>query len=318
MPRTTVTGAYDGGTYGALERVAEHVGAARGRAAAVLLAHRGAAGGAARRGARAADRVPGQRPAGGDAGRRGARLPATAGRWRRGGPRSSPTTTTAGARRPISRRRGSRWRRWSTRGRTWRCRRGRGAASPAATVVDTRGRRGLRAVRACGTAGSVERIAADCLAVAGGWNPTLHLTCHLGARPVWDEAIAAFVPAAGAVPGLTVAGAAAGAFSTHAALAGGAAAAAGGAGRSRDRGAGRRAAGGGGCARRVARRSGRCAAPGPRLARLPERRDGQGRGAGGAGELPLGRAHEALHHARDGDRPGQDRRRRRRWRCWRS
>ena len=28
MPRTTVTGAYDGGTYGALERVAEHVGAA--------------------------------------------------------------------------------------------------------------------------------------------------------------------------------------------------------------------------------------------------------------------------------------------------
>ena len=29
MPRTTVTGAYDGGTYGALERVAEHVAAAR-------------------------------------------------------------------------------------------------------------------------------------------------------------------------------------------------------------------------------------------------------------------------------------------------
>ena len=28
MPRTTVTGAYDGGTFGALERVAEHVAAA--------------------------------------------------------------------------------------------------------------------------------------------------------------------------------------------------------------------------------------------------------------------------------------------------
>ena len=58
MPRTTVTGAYDGGTYGALERVAEHVGAAgRRRAAAVLLADRGAAGGARRPG-RSSGRSP--------------------------------------------------------------------------------------------------------------------------------------------------------------------------------------------------------------------------------------------------------------------
>ena len=58
MTRTTVTGAYDGGSYGALERVAEHVGAAAGRAAAaVLLADRGAAGGALRRGAGAAGRL---------------------------------------------------------------------------------------------------------------------------------------------------------------------------------------------------------------------------------------------------------------------
>ena len=41
MPRTTVIGAYDGGTYGALERVSDHLGvAARGRAARRLLAHR--------------------------------------------------------------------------------------------------------------------------------------------------------------------------------------------------------------------------------------------------------------------------------------
>ena len=54
MPRTTVTGAYDGGTYGALERVAEHLAPPpRRRAAAVLLAHRRAPRGARRRGDRA-------------------------------------------------------------------------------------------------------------------------------------------------------------------------------------------------------------------------------------------------------------------------
>ena len=42
------------------------------------------------------------------------------------------------------------------------------------------------------------------------------------------------------------------------------------------------------------------------VGRLPERRHRQGRRAGGARELRLGRASEALHHARHGDRPGQD------------
>ena len=95
----------------------------------------------------------------------------------------------------------------------WRVPRGGGVA--------TRGRRGWRG-SASGTRGGCERIAVDCLAVAGGWNPTLHLSSHLGGRPVWDEAIAAFVPRPGAVPGLAAAGAAAGAFSTQAALGGGA------------------------------------------------------------------------------------------------
>ena len=55
------------------------VGAAGGCAAAMLLAHRGAAGGAVRGGAGAADRVPGERPAGGDARRFGSRLSPTLG-----------------------------------------------------------------------------------------------------------------------------------------------------------------------------------------------------------------------------------------------
>jgi len=94
-----------------------------------------------------------------------------------------------------------------------------------AGVVATRGRKGLRAIAVRDAAGA-RWIEAECLGVAGGWNPALHLTCHLGARPVWDGGLAAFVPVSGAVPGLAVAGAAAGDFSTRGALAGGVAAAA--------------------------------------------------------------------------------------------
>ena len=86
-----------------------------------------------------------------------------------------------------------------------------------ARVCGTSGRRGLEAVTLATPRGE-ERIAADCLAVSGGWNPTVHLACHMGARPVWDERLAAFLAPEGAVPGLRVDGAAAGHFSTRACL----------------------------------------------------------------------------------------------------
>lgn len=59
--------------------------------------------------------------------------------------------------------------------------------------------------------GKAERIAADGLAVSGGASPSVHLTCHHGGRPVWNAEIAAFVPGK-TPPGMTVAGAAAGVF----------------------------------------------------------------------------------------------------------
>lgn len=61
--------------------------------------------------------------------------------------------------------------------------------------------------------------------MSGGWNPTVHLTCHMNGRPAWREDISAFVPVAGMVPGLEAAGACNGAFSTAACLAEGALAA---------------------------------------------------------------------------------------------
>ncbi|MFV2053124.1 sarcosine oxidase subunit alpha family protein [Aliiroseovarius sp. YM-037] len=90
-----------------------------------------------------------------------------------------------------------------------------------AEVVGTKGRLGLREV-SVRTGSGTQTIAADCLAVSGGWNPSVHLTCHMGGRPTWDDTISAFVPTPGNVPGLTVAGAAAGVFTTAEALASGA------------------------------------------------------------------------------------------------
>ncbi len=88
-----------------------------------------------------------------------------------------------------------------------------------AQVIATKGRMALREITIRTASGAEEKIATDCLAVSGGWNPTLHLTCHLNGRPTWREDIAAFVPVPGMVPGLEAVGAANGSMSTTAALA---------------------------------------------------------------------------------------------------
>ncbi len=218
MPRTTVTGAYDGGTYGALERVTSHlavpppdaprltfwrIAARQAILAAGALERPVAFAGNDRPGVMLAGAVraylnrwavaPGRRvavfAAGGD------------------GPRTVRDLTAAGIEvaalvdpRPEAP--------------------DEGLDCPVlagAVVTGTEGRLGLKAVQVR-TAAGTRRIEADCLAVAGGWNPCAHLTCHMNGRPVWDDAISAFVPAEGAIPGLAVAGAAAGLFSTFGAI----------------------------------------------------------------------------------------------------
>ncbi len=86
-----------------------------------------------------------------------------------------------------------------------------------ARVVDAKGRLGLKSLRLA----SGEVIQADCLAVSGGWNPNVHLTCHQRGRPVWREDIAAFVPSGDLPVGMSVAGAADGKLTLAAALADG-------------------------------------------------------------------------------------------------
>lgn len=90
-----------------------------------------------------------------------------------------------------------------------------------ATVQNTRGRLGLRSVDVTLADGSTRRISCGALGVSGGWNPNVHLTCHQRGRPEWDAKIAGFVPGNELPQGMSVAGAARGAFSTAEALASG-------------------------------------------------------------------------------------------------
>jgi methylglutamate dehydrogenase subunit C len=63
-----------------------------------------------------------------------------------------------------------------------------------AQVIATKGRPELTSVTVRSDDGKTHTIACDCLAMANGWNPIVHLDSHLGRKPVWNEAISAFVP----------------------------------------------------------------------------------------------------------------------------
>lgn len=94
-----------------------------------------------------------------------------------------------------------------------------------AQVVGSKGRQALKEITVR-SGGSEFKLEADCLGLSGGWNPTLHLTCHTGARPAWNADIHAFVPKNNAVAGLHSAGACNGTFGTTGCLTAGIAAAA--------------------------------------------------------------------------------------------
>ena len=223
MPRTTVTGAYDGGTYGALERVGLHLAATpdlpRECFWRIVAKQAILASGALERTIAFADNdrpgimtagavrsylnrygvAPGQRVtifANNDDARRTARDLIAAG-VNVAAILDSREDARAAEDCPVY---------------------------LGATVTGTVGRRALREVIVAHSAGEL-RLQTDCLAVSGGWNPALHLSCHMNGRPVWNEAIAAFVPRSGAVPNLAAAGAANGAFATAECLAQGQAAA---------------------------------------------------------------------------------------------
>ncbi|XAW90747.1 FAD-dependent oxidoreductase [Vibrio sp. CDRSL-10 TSBA] len=65
--------------------------------------------------------------------------------------------------------------------------------------------------------GKGEILTADTVATSGGFSPVVHLSCHTGSRPVWDDEVIGFVPGATKQKQL-IAGAITGKFTTEAAM----------------------------------------------------------------------------------------------------
>ncbi|MBM6551524.1 sarcosine oxidase subunit alpha [Marinomonas ostreistagni] len=65
--------------------------------------------------------------------------------------------------------------------------------------------------------GSVKKLSADTVASSGGWSPVIHLSCHTGSKPVWNEEVLGFLPGKTVQKQLT-AGAINGTFNTAGAL----------------------------------------------------------------------------------------------------
>ena len=68
-------------------------------------------------------------------------------------------------------------------------------------VIELKGRKQVRGaiiapINALGSFVAGESIYVECdtLASSGGWSPAVHLSCHTGSRPVWNEEILGFIP----------------------------------------------------------------------------------------------------------------------------
>ena len=224
MPRTSVFGTYDGGTYGALERVNDHVAQPpphqpRQRYWRIVARRAIIAAGAAERPiVLSGNDIPGVMLA--------------------------SAVRTYVSRYAVAP--GNRFAIFTTDDSGWRTAEALHAAGRAvAAVIDSRtqlsdarqamaarmgtqvfcghvtaihgGKHGIRRFDVARHDGGTQSIDADCLALAGGWNPNVMLACHHGGKPRWREDIAAFVPDA-LPPGMRVTGAANGALSLGACL----------------------------------------------------------------------------------------------------
>ncbi|MES1955766.1 sarcosine oxidase subunit alpha family protein [Salinisphaera hydrothermalis] len=90
-------------------------------------------------------------------------------------------------------------------------------------IIRARGSRRVKSVQIARVkygqlTGDYETVACDLVASSGGWSPVVHLHCHIGSKPAWDDVAACFLPGPDN-PGQCSAGAVTGQFSLHDALA---------------------------------------------------------------------------------------------------
>ncbi len=88
------------------------------------------------------------------------------------------------------------------------------AATVHGCIIDVKGKQRLHSV----VQANGQTLSADAVAVSGGWNPNVHLTCHKQTKPVWNESISAFEPGPDLPQGMHVAGSAAGHFDLQSVL----------------------------------------------------------------------------------------------------
>ncbi|MGQ0455545.1 MAG: sarcosine oxidase subunit alpha family protein [Hyphomicrobium sp.] len=227
LTRTTVFGVYDGGTYGAIQRVCDHVatppaGAPRQRQLRVVAKRAVLAAGAIERPIPFADNDrPGVMLAGAVRSyiHRYGVVPGRRAIVFINGDDAASTATAldrAGANIAaiVDSRHGSTPR---VRAIAETC---RAPLFDGAVITAAHGAKGVTAAAIRTAKGKAATIHGDLIAVSGGWSPSIQLATHLGGKPAWDARISAFT--AVAPTGMSIAGAASGAMTLADALTAGA------------------------------------------------------------------------------------------------
>ena len=61
-------------------------------------------------------------------------------------------------------------------------------------VINAFGKLNLKGVNIINKEGKITYLECDYLGVSGGWNPNIHISCHTGVKPEWNQQILAFTP----------------------------------------------------------------------------------------------------------------------------
>jgi len=80
-------------------------------------------------------------------------------------------------------------------------------------VIEVQGKKRVQSVTVSGLSptgdkltGTTQKLVCDTVGSSGGWSPVVHLSCHAGSRPVWNDEVIGFLPGPTVQQQLTVGG----------------------------------------------------------------------------------------------------------------